>query len=404
MHRDVRYDITEQLRFVCAAVQRVSVPSLINSDGQVCTDLQAISTLKFDDPTASMLHGIVVRHMIAAEHMGPGCRAEFIRSLLGALAAHDRGDTPCVSKSDTGSVQVTRMAQSAAAVDLQWLIARSGHFDVVNDAVHMAGPTGKIIIERSASSRCSVELIDGYTFRNVAFVWKGTKLLSPLVVCIDGFIESVAEVNLLLTELAESRDRCLLFVRGMADEVKHTLRTNYVTGRLGVFPIIVPFELEGINTLNDVSIVCGCDLVTSIKGDLISSVGLHSMSRISSATCSNNTVMLVNSSTHRAVEQQRMTLTERVRTGDGTTSKMLEQRIRSLVPRTVVIRLPNDNEFVRTAQAIDNTLRAVNTLVRYGVVGQGTERELAALRVAIDANVARCVADITNLGAALVTS
>ena len=404
----VRTDVAQALKTTCEAVSRASVStSLISNEKTPCstaTGLQAVAALQFDDPLATMLHGIIVRHMLIAESVDPGCHSRFIQSLLKALSRNVGGNTPLASSGDTEGVQVTRMSFSATTDDLRRTVARhidQRHIDIVNDAVALAGSMGKIIIERSASLRCSIELIDGYTFNNVTFVWNGSRFEAPLVVCIDGFIESVAEVNRFLTEIAESRDRCLMFVRGMADEVKHTLRTNYHAGRLGVFPIVVPFELEGINTLNDVSIVSGCELVTSIKGDLISNVGLRNASRVSSATCSRSSVMIVNNATKRSVEQHSHTLSEHIRKGDANVAKMLESRLRSLVPRTVVIRLPNDDSFVRTAQMIDNALRAIKVLVRYGVVG--SDREPAASCIAIETSVSQCVLDITNIGAALVT-
>jgi hypothetical protein len=403
---DVRCDIGRALGVVCDAISRASVQSLLVADKHTystCTAIQAVHALKFDDPLATMLHGIIMRHAVVAETTGPGCHSRFIQSLLKALSACSGSHQQHTTFGDTEGVRGTRTACGAVSADLQRAVERhvdARYVSLINDAISLAGPTGKIVVERSASMRCSIELIDGYMFDNVAFVWKGTRFASPLVACVDGFIESVAEINMFLTELAETRDRCLLFVRGMADEVKHTLRTNYDVGRLGVFPIIVPFELEGINTLNDVSIVCGCDLVTSIKGDLISNMGIHSTARVASATCTKRSVMITNNVTRQGVERHSHVLSERIRAGDQNTAKMLEQRVMSLVPRTVVVRLPNDDTFVRTAQGIDNTLRAVRALVRYGVVGQ--DRESAASSIAVETSVDWCVADITGIGAALV--
>jgi hypothetical protein len=403
---DVRTDVAQILKTTCEAISRVSVPSLLLGDvssHSVCTSLQAIHALKFDDPLAMMLHGIIVRHMLNAESVGPSCHSRFIQSLLKVLSQRTGGNQHLTSSGDIKDAQVTRTSCGATSDDLAWLLQHYANAGLINDAVTLAGPTGKVIIERSASSHCSIELVDGYTFNNVVFSWQYGHIASPLVVCVDGFIESVAEVNKLLTELAESHDRCILFVRGLVDEVKHTLRTNYDVGRLRVFPIVVPFELEGINTLNDVSVVAGCDLVTSIKGDLISSVGIHNASRVTSATCTRNSVMIVNGTTKHSVEQQSHTLSERIRSGGVNTAKMLEQRVRSLSPRTVVIRLPDNDAYVRTSQDIDYALRAVKSLVRYGVVGHGIDRELASSHFAVETCVAQCVNDIKNIGAALVS-
>ena len=89
------------------------------------------------------------------------------------------------------------------------------------------------------------------------------------IACIDGYVESVSELHLLLEELSEAKVPCFLFVRGMSEDVLHTIKTNNDRKTLMVFPYIVPFDLDSVNTIVDIAVSAGTDVLSNLKSDKI---------------------------------------------------------------------------------------------------------------------------------------
>lgn len=240
----------------------------------------------------------------------------------------------------------------------------------------------------------------GYTFDQAPAWPVNVRLERPRVVCIDGFIESVSELHHLLEAAAETKEPVLLFVRGMSDDVKHTLRVNYDRGSLRVVPIVVRFDFEGINTINDISIVAGSTLVSSNKGDLISNVRLNDAARIDEAVIHATKVAIINACSHRAVATHVAFLRkkrEEEKIDDVAT--LLDARIKSLSPNHVVIRLIDDKDFIASSQAIDYALRAVRSLVDHGTVVVRGRRLLTTTAIASEVHSSRCRATLRSLGA-----
>jgi len=270
---------------------------------------------------------------------------------------------------------------------------------MLQQALKLAGWGGRVIIEKTQAREPSVELVRGYTFDLRAILPLDVSFVHARAVCIDGYVEEVSEIHHLLEAAAEAKEPVVLFVRGMSDDVKHTLKVNYDRGSLRVLPMAVPFDLEGMNTLNDLSVVCGCDLVSSLKGDLISSIRLHTAPYVDQVSVWRGRCVVANTSTHAHVaahvaELRRRREEEKV----DDKGKLFDKRIKSLSPNHVVIRLPDDKDYVTRSQAMDNALRAVKSAVDFGVTAEG---DLAATEMASRVHADRCVKTLLELGAHL---
>lgn len=266
-------------------------------------------------------------------------------------------------------------------------------------ALELAGHGGRVILEKTHSSTPSVELVRGYTFDLEAILPLDASFVRPRAFCIDGFVEEVSEIHHLLEAAAEAREPCVLFVRGISDDVKHTLKTNYDRGSLRVLPLGAKFDLEGMNTLVDLAIVTGADLVSSLKGDLISSIKFHEAPYVDQVTVFKGRCIVANAPTHANVAAHVANLRTR-RQEEKIEDKgwLLDKRIKSLSPNHVIIRLPGDKDFVTSSQAIDNALRAIKSAVDFGVTETG---DLVATEMAARVHADRCVRTLLDLGACL---
>ena len=110
-------------------------------------------------------------------------------------------------------------------------------------------------------------------------------------------------------------------------------------------------------------------MTSAHKGDLISTLRLAACPRVEHASLQHGHIMLVATATRRAVQlhieelRRRRLVLEQEELG-----KLIDSRIRSLSPGHVVLRLPDDGNFVQSAQAVDHALRGIAAAVSHGMV------------------------------------
>lgn len=352
--------------------------------------------MKFNDELDNVLYELILQHATKAERTGPGgfnrCIELLLEKLTGIAGSSQLQEI-------AGAVWAPSISDMRSMTERHSLLGGSCVGVAVATAVELAGFGGRIIIEKTSARTMSVELVRGYTFELRQLLPIDVSFVHPRACCIDGYIENVAEVHHLLEAAAEAKEPCALFVRGVSDDVKHTLKTNYDRGSLKVLPIGVNFDLEGMNTLNDLSVTLGCDLVSSLKGDLISSIRFHELPRVDQVTVYKGKVVIVNACTTTRVNAHVAQLRSRREAESiDDVGSLLDKRIRSLSPNHVVIRVPDDKDFVVSSQSIDYSLRAARSLIEHGVMKNG---ELAATELAAHVHADRCAQTIAGIGAYL---
>lgn len=380
---------------------------LVSSSGHplIHSRMQAIFNEKFADSHEQRVYELILTHALAAEQLGPGGFDRCIGSLLEKIDMLRDGDNTVLERRVSSDI-VGPGGRRPTQADVDWVINTHGTLltsltrGMVSQALQLAGFAGRVFVER-ARKQPSVELVRGYSFSLTPSWPLIARLDTPRVVCIDGYIQEVSEIHHLLQAASDDKEPVLLFIRGLSNEVLHTLRVNYDRGSLKVVPMIVCFDLEGINTLNDVSIVSGADLVSSNKGDLISAIKLHESPKVDNAVIGRDRIIIVNRSSHRAVSSHVAHLREKRTTVIDDVAKLLDARIRSLSPNQVIIRIPDDSDFVISSQAIDYVLRAVRSLTDYGTVMNGVNQQLAATVIAAEIHSHRCLVTLLGLGASV---
>lgn len=97
-----------------------------------------------------------------------------------------------------------------------------------------------------------------YTVKNYNFI------------LIDGFIESVGEIHHLLFEANKNKEPYVIFCYNMAQEVKNTIIKNNSLGKTEIMPVIIDFNENTANILNDIAVIHDTDIITALKGQTIS--------------------------------------------------------------------------------------------------------------------------------------
>lgn len=355
--------------------------------------LQLLSTVKHFTRLHRQIHEIIISSAISSEKRSPGSFGDCVSKIVKNVRAK------CIP-----SFHQTILCEGVipSRQDIEKIINENVacHYtkDCVFAAINLSGFLGKINVEKTKSNKFSVEQTAGYTFNIPPHFPVNVKFLNPKVLCIDGFIESVSEINRILQDLSEIQSPCLLFARGMSPDVVQTLRVNFDRGSLKVVPLIVRYDLEGVNLLNDIAIVSGGDVVSSLKGQLISTIDINQIQTVESANVTNDRVIILNFVTHSSVRNHVNNLAKKREEVHESTTDFIDKRIRSLSSGHVTIRIPDDMNYVSRSQSVDYVLRKIKHAVDYGV---STGGRLATHEKVIDYFSTNCLKTLSRLGSAV---
>ncbi len=344
------------------------------------TELQAYKKCNFSSKEQEIIYNLIIDNCFFAEQLAPGSFIECIRNLLSSEFEFEE-NLPFYPDSESLK---KLLFQSIQQKDLRSL---------VENAVQLAGYRGKISIEKSSNLNSSIEAKNSYTFNCKTFEKKSFKLENIRAICIDGYIESVAELNRLFLELAEKKQQLVIFSAGFHDEVLATIEINKKRGTMFVVPVVVPFDIENVNSLVDISIVTGAQLVSSNLGRIISTVDISDSSIVDEIDVFHDRVSIKNEKTMNATNIHVKNILDRISTSSAT--ELCENRIKRLSCNTVVIRLPDDKDFVNKSQQIDSFLRSFKSMINFGVCD---ENSLFAKKAVAAKFAKKIILQLENLG------
>jgi hypothetical protein len=170
---------------------------------------------------------------------------------------------------------------------------------ILQETLTMAGASGKVLVDLTPNNETFISSFVGYKFplsphHLFSSAGCGQQWNRQQVLClvIDGIIERVSEIEKIIQPLAKDKIPGIIFARGYSDEVVSTLAVNFLRNSLDIVPIVVPFDETGINMLNDIAVIVGSDVVSSLKGELISQKTKDDLMSIDEVKINNNEVVL----------------------------------------------------------------------------------------------------------------
>lgn len=371
----LRNDVASAINGILIEMNRIisctSESFLKSEKGKILlkTDIQTCINYKFDDDLKQSIHKILMDHCFYSERLSPG---GFQKTLLNVMSLANG------IEDQSFEVQIFHPRLNDLEVLIENAVREKSISKLVIEAIRLAGFGGKVSIEKSVNSSTSIELIEGYVFKHNPVGLKPVKITKPKVVCVDGYIESVSEVNMLFEGAVETKHQLLLISRGMHDDVVNTIKVNRDRGTMFVYPVIINFDLYGINTMVDISTVVGTNPVSCHLGDLISSIKISNASDVDEATVIGNTLTFKNSRTRNNVNIHVRNLLEKAKTSNVDIESLVTPRLKSLTGSNLVIRLPDDSNYILKSQAIDHILRSVKSMLDYGILIQHGKIDLYA--------------------------
>jgi len=187
----------------------------------------------------------------------------------------------------------------------------------------------------------------------------------------------------------------VIVARGFADDVQNTLGVNFSTGNLSIIPVVVHYDEFGANLVNDIAVVVGCDLVNSLKGDVISAINWDDILHVSSLSVNlkTMTMSISNDRTKNSVKRQRYHIKEKQKSKEGLyNSDVFDKRLACLMGQGVVITLGQDlgDQWGITKDRISSHLKIFRDASRFGLINidsilddvsnQGVRKSLMSIR------------------------
>lgn len=313
--------------------------------------LQHMHMHKFIDKDVNELYKLFLFYVDKAEMMCAGSSISMMKKFAGINLNEEVIDNNSrMSRNDVLKLLSERKISSFSC-------------DILMSAIDLGTINSKYTVRKSNNSSSYIELTNGYVFNIKSFLEINKLIKQPKVICIDGFIESVSEIHHILVRLSENKIPCILFTRGMSDEVIHTIKVNNSRETIQLYPYCVPFDVENVNTLVDIAAACSCDVISSNKGELISSIDVNNIVSIDKATLNKSCVIITNETSKRRVHDHiqhlKLTLAERPEI-----ASIIVQRIRSLSTSNIDIVIQDDIDFNSRSLEIDEGIRFLSSVLK----------------------------------------
>ena len=265
--------------------------------------------------------------------------------------------------------------------------------EIVKSAIQLAGASRKITVEKTNKSDTAIFVNDGYNFpifpdRN--FIKKPWNRDEVNCLIIDGVILEVSEIHHLLTLASETREPYVVFARGVSPDVKNTIFVNNNRGTIDLIPVEIPISEDTINVFSDLASICGCDITSSYKGDLISKAINEKISTVDNVKIDSSGTSIKNKKTERRVLLQiREILDKKSNTLEPAGRDLLDKRIKCLSSGKVEIKIGYQDQLNSPTiiEDMDKFFRSIPRILKFGSIKRSEIEKISNKDSKIDVHV-----------------
>jgi hypothetical protein len=309
--------------------------------------MQHIFFKRFSDDITQKLFELVLIHSEKAERLCSGAGILFLKKYA----------NPNIILSNFRPTNLSELQQSIKDKKFSQIIQ-----SLLLECLQHCKPTTKVNIKKSINQKIYLEINSRYSFFVDCLI--DNKMQSghdAKVILIDGYIENVSELHHIFQHFSteEHLTPFLIFCRGMSNDVLSTISTNNKRGSFICHAFKVNFDLDNANTLVDIAVIVGGDVISSLKGELISSIDLTKIKKVDYFSRISQGITFKNSKNLVSIKQHinRLKLKSEDVTEDA--KKYLYQRIKSLSSNSIDIALSDDINFYSHSQELDEGIRMI---------------------------------------------
>jgi len=252
---------------------------------------------------------------------------------------------------------------------------------IIKLAIKESGSSSKIFIEAIPRSESIVEVSNGYFIKHSASVEtscffsksKSWEKRNTRIIIIDGDIISVGDIHYLLESASKNKEPYMVIARSFSADVLNTIHSNVQKGIIDVIPVDIPFEQETANILVDIAAACNSDIVSVLKGDLISKSCSEPLPAVSKIAIHSKGIHIENATSDKRCKDLSINIKKRlVETEDFELKKMLSNRILSLTGSKTTIKIGKHLSSLNPTvfEDIDKILRTISSATSFGVLNR----------------------------------
>jgi len=184
-------------------------------------------------------------------------------------------------------------------------------------------------------------------------------------IIIDGYIESIGEIHHLLDQANRTKIPHVIFCFGMSEEVSHVIKYNNTQSKFEVMPVVIKFDENTINVLNDIAVLHKDYIVSSRSGETISQAVRGDL-KIGKEIIFHNTGFKIRPvASDVDLMLHRQFLNKRILEAPHEESKkLLVLRLKRFATKSIKIYLPEkvygDNDFMRELDYVLRFIKHVN--------------------------------------------
>lgn len=285
-----------------------------------------------------------------SEATSPGSAAACVSYALDALTHKNAGDFRDV------------VGRNLRRNDVRGLVNHVLDVDDLEQFVNIVQVSGanRYLLDRTPSKFDSCQLVEDYEFKHVSRSVEGVVIMDrSLIMVADAYVENVSEIHKLLEYCGINKERLIVACRGASDDVYHTLAVNRARGTLSAYIVAFPYNLDDANTLADIAVVSGTDVVSSLKGQLLSTVEPASLQRLDVVRLRGNLLVIENPSSVERIQLHAHHLRQKLEECEEANRKFIEDRLRRLSGSTTIVRLKGDITHAHRSERWDVALRTL---------------------------------------------
>ena len=253
---------------------------------------------------------------------------------------------------------------------------------IIGEAFKLVDENGLVIMETSENPETTVELVEGVEYdqslKGSHFITnkeKGTaELDNPLVLIVESKIENIRKIQGVL-EYVIKNNKSLLIIADVEQQVVNALAMNKVKGNIKVNIIDAPiYGLSKKDTLSDLCDLTGATLINEGLGDdmdLIQPEHLGTCEK--SITNSNNTILKVNISNNKAVNETIKMLENKIKKATGGIKARIEKRLSKLKGKVAIVKVgaSSEVELKEKTDRVEDAICATKAAIKEGIVSGG---------------------------------
>lgn len=338
------------MKALSAFVKASGTRTVLGSDSKVISDdLQKFRHFRsMVEPIERPKYDSLVLHWYVAENTAPDAGELFCRMLEGKK----------IECKSSGKIRKS---------ELKGLLPDDPDLDILMICYDLIGVEGSIEVNPGKDDRIDVH--DSYRFDLTASIeTKAWIRSSAKVMLVDGYIEHVSEIHHVLQKCSESKVPLIIFARGYSGDVLNTISVNVTRQTIDILPFTIKLDLGQVNDFYDLSILTGAQVISSEKGQLISSSKFEELPSVTYVRYSPYEKMLVmrNDSTRPQVMQHLRKLREKLESTDAYNLNELTGRIRKMTSLVCMVTFKDDLGFQIRKDSFKRASRLIDHYSRFG--------------------------------------